>query len=160
MDEQPNSGDLPSEPQGVLGDGALQPGRYNMRLIRRAIREDWPLSPETRKLVVEQMGDVVRLGKTDRNKIGAALVLVAADGVNVKRERLDVQVEQPQAPTTAVQVNVNFGDAVRELIAHRTTVAGGEAGLVGQLGEPRALENGHSPEPPGGETNGHRNGHA
>lgn len=74
---------------GILGDGSLHPGKYNMALARRAIKAGWPISDEVKKLVVDQMAEVVGSSDDERNRIGAARVLVAADGVNARREAAD-----------------------------------------------------------------------
>lgn len=100
--------DEPSPP-GVLGDGALQPGKYNLALVRRAIREDWPIPAETRKLLVDQLAKVIGESKKERNKIAASRVLVAADSVNVKRESNDLREDQGMAsdensPTVHIHV--------------------------------------------------------
>jgi hypothetical protein len=107
--------DEPDEPQGVLGDGALRPGKYNMALVRRAIREDWPIPNDLRRALVEQMGAVLTsqievvyamdeedreevIDSAVRNKIAAAKVLIAADSVNAKREAMDQKDEHLLMP--------------------------------------------------------------
>lgn len=82
--------------QGVLGDGALQAGKYNMAIARRAIRNDWPISEEVRKLVADQMASIIGNGRTERDRIAAAKVLVAADSVNQRREAMDQADEHHQ----------------------------------------------------------------
>ncbi len=72
-----------------LGDGDLHAGRYNMALLRRAIRSDWPIPEEARSIVAEQMTKIVKSSRKIRDKVAAAKVLVDADKVNVSRESLD-----------------------------------------------------------------------
>ena len=76
----------------------MHPGRYNMALVRRAIREDWPIPPAVRAMVVNQMALVVGRGEDERNRIAASKVLVAADAVNAKREGMDQADEHKQLP--------------------------------------------------------------
>lgn len=64
-------------------------GGKDMRLLRRAIKEGWPISPEIRQLVVSQMALVVGRSEEERSKVAAARVLVAADAINAKREAMD-----------------------------------------------------------------------
>ena len=94
---------------GVLGDGFLHAGKYNMRLVGRAIREDWPIPPELRAMLVEQMGKIVDKGKNNRDKIAASKVLVSADTVNVKREALDIQAD---APVNMPMVGINVSNGI------------------------------------------------
>lgn len=105
MIAEPENADDDSEPRGVLGDGALRPGKYNMALARRAIREDWPMSAEMRTLLINQMALVVGRSPDERNKIGAARVMVAADSVNVRREEMD-QRDEHKAQPDLVDINV------------------------------------------------------
>lgn len=119
------------EPKGVLGDGAMRPGKYNMALVRRAIREDWPIPPDIRKAIVEQMAAVVtseiRIVYTDkdediedavdaavRNKIAAAKVLVAADSVNAKREAMDQKDEHILFPKVVLTQSLDVPTMTNE----------------------------------------------
>jgi hypothetical protein len=78
------------EPEGGQGEESAHHGRGTMAMVRRAIREEWPISPATKAAVVEQMDRIVRRTRNNRDKIAAAKVLVAADGVNVRREAVAV----------------------------------------------------------------------
>jgi hypothetical protein len=73
--------------RGVLGGGYARPGRANLRLIRRAIRERWALPANKRQALVEHLLAVVAVGHA-RNAIAAAWCLLDADRVNrqLKRE--------------------------------------------------------------------------
>ncbi len=91
--------------RGVLGDGLTRAGRGNLRLIERAIREDWPISKNIRHKLTFQMGEILD-SPSERNKVAAARVLIAADSVNAKREAIDVAASRtPQA------INLNVGIA-------------------------------------------------
>ena len=76
------------QPKGVLGDGALHAGKYNMALVRRAIKKQWPIDRKRRQAIVDQMALIVDQGEEARDKIAAAKVLVSADAVNAKRESM------------------------------------------------------------------------
>lgn len=123
--------DEPDEPKGVLGDGALRPGKYNMALVRRAIREDWPIPNDLRKALVEQMGAVLTseirvvyaqdedereeiIDSAVRNKIAAAKVLVAADAVNAKREAMDQKDEHLLMPKMVLHGHGTIGEMTNE----------------------------------------------
>lgn len=78
-----DNGDSP----GVLGDGGLHPGKYNMALVRSAIRKGYPIPEELKKKLIDQMELVMGAAEEPRDKIGAAKVIIAADMVNVRREQ-------------------------------------------------------------------------
>jgi hypothetical protein len=60
-----------------------------MALTAQAFRRGWPLTDEIRELVVSAMAGVLVGAESDREKIAAAKVLVAADAVNCKREAIE-----------------------------------------------------------------------
>jgi hypothetical protein len=84
------------EPEGGQGEESAHHGRGTMAMVRRAIREEWPISPATKAAVVEQMDRIVRRTRNNRDKIAAAKVLVAADGVNVRREAVAAGESDPR----------------------------------------------------------------
>ncbi len=93
-----------NETPGVLGESAPLGGKYNAALTRRAIRNRWPIRNQLRRKIVEQMELVVETAASARDKTAAAKVLMAADAINVNRERID----KPQAtPSVNVAVGVN-----------------------------------------------------
>ncbi len=108
MDGQPNADPNPEDElveRGVLGDGLSRAGRGNLKLLERAIREDWPISKNVRHKLTYQMS-VILDSDSERNKVAAARVLIAADNVNAKREAIDVAASRsPQA------INLNVGIA-------------------------------------------------
>ena len=71
-----------------------------MLLTRRAIRSDWPIPAGARGQIVSEMVRLVFGGASDRVRIGAAKVLIAADAVNVRRESLDLQLERQKPSVT------------------------------------------------------------
>lgn len=77
----------------TLGDGALHPGRYNMAVVRKAIREGYPITDAIRQLIVNQMALVVGRSDSEKNRIAASKVLVTADDQNKKRAELALRAE-------------------------------------------------------------------
>jgi len=90
-----------------------------MALVRRAIRNDWPIPDELRQLVATQMAEVLKgANASSRAKIAASKVVLAADQVNVRREAIDVQAVRAEmmpanqgsvavAPSDNAQTQVN-----------------------------------------------------
>jgi hypothetical protein len=76
--------------RGVLGGGCAHPGRANLRLIRRAIREGWDISEAKRRALVEHLVGVCEAGN-DRNTIAAVRCLIEADCANVRAEALSLR---------------------------------------------------------------------
>jgi hypothetical protein len=83
----------PSDPQpaaaslfrGVLGGGCARPGKANLRLIRRAIREGWDIPKAQRRALIEHLLGVIHSGHA-RNAIAAAWCLVEAERANLRQE--------------------------------------------------------------------------
>jgi hypothetical protein len=84
-----------------LGDGDLHPGKANMRLIRRAIKNGWNVPEEYKAAVVEQMAKVATESDDERNRIAASKVLVAADSVDARFQQAS---DKPDHPSTVVNV--------------------------------------------------------
>lgn len=103
------------QPQGGLGGLASERNQTSdIAVVRRAIRDDWPISPAMRQLIANQMALIVGRGESDtRSKVAAARVLVAADSVNAKREAMDINAERGISQTN-VSVNVGVGVKVVE----------------------------------------------
>lgn len=151
--EQP-AADAPATAQtaGVLGDGALHPGKGNLRLLARAIRERWPISEDVRARVVNQMSKVVDGSPEERNVIAAARVLVQADACNLREQALD----QPQTVlhhhSGAVGVGivelrqeVLHDPNYLEFLRHRAAAENGDAGVVRANDQQRPLEDAAAP---------------
>ena len=58
----------------------------DIRLIRTAIKKEWPITPQIRRIIVDQMVEIVGTDADTRVKIAAAKTLVSADGINAKRK--------------------------------------------------------------------------
>ena len=107
---QPGEGSTPDakpvESEVMFGDGALHAGKGNMALLRRAVRERWPMTDERRAMLLDQMFGIVERSPDPRNKIAAAKVIVTADSINVNQQKIDTPKE------SNVNLNVSGGMAV------------------------------------------------
>ncbi len=85
---------------GIGGNLFIKPEneRSDTKIIERAIRNDWPIPASIRNQIVNRMSDIVGTSPEERNQIAAARVIVAADGVNVRREALDQKEQQYREP--------------------------------------------------------------
>jgi len=99
--------------------------RKELNLVRRAIREGWPVTPDTRALTVLQLEEL--LGHLDaRVRVNAARALIAAGVVNLQQARvaldlLRFETEQDLlARVKALEEEEEAGD-----------VSGGEGGEAG-----------------------------
>lgn len=147
---------------GVLGDGELHPGKYNMAIARKAIREKWPITDQIRQLVINQMALVVGKSEDERNRIAASKVLVAADSVNTRRE----EIETPQQHEHHVHGAVVVEDLRMKILNDRNLLeqlrdiyptGDGQPGDVCGDGGP-AMEVCETPEEAGPSDHGHTNG--
>ncbi len=69
---------------GVLGGGCAQPGKANLRLIRRALRGGWDIPEAKRATLVEHLAGVFGSGHA-RNSIAAFRCLIEIDRVNERK---------------------------------------------------------------------------
>lgn len=95
---------------GPLGDGDLHPGKYNMRLIRRAIKNGWNVPEEYKAAVVEQMAKVATESDDERNRIAASKVLVAADSVDARFQQAAENNPLEHSSSTTNVLNVTVAD--------------------------------------------------
>ncbi len=88
----------------------------DLKLVRQAIHNRWPIKPEMRQLVLNQLLLIVagrRMDGTekaeddidDRTRVNATRVFVAADAINQK-------IEEAEKERPAVNVNVNVPIAI------------------------------------------------
>jgi hypothetical protein len=92
---------------------------WEVRLVKRAIKEGWPITEEQKALVVGKVSSIVANCKTPKHVVAAAKVLVSADVANTNREKsllaneLAIQAAEKgiappgSTPNVNVQVNVN-----------------------------------------------------
>lgn len=156
----------PPPPPPTIGDGALHPGRYNMAVVRKAIKENYPITDAIRQLVTSQMALVVGRSQSEKSRIAAAKVLVTADAQNVKRAELALRTEsfetdvengfsrntvnvnitleatQQQAELAALAAEIRAGRVVEGLFTQREVIDCGadgaprDSGTQGQDGNP------------------------
>jgi hypothetical protein len=72
-------GDRELLPSGILGQDTSTPGRANLRLIRRAIRADWPIPTEKKKALVRHLSAVAIHCPHTWSRLAAIMALVEAD---------------------------------------------------------------------------------
>lgn len=60
-----------------------------MELYRRAFKERWPIPPELRPQLAEEMRKVLLQSDDIRTKVAAAKALLEADKVNLEQEKRD-----------------------------------------------------------------------
>lgn len=141
-----------------LGDNNLHAGKGNMRLIQRAIKNGWPIPDELRQKVMSQMEKIVDGGESERDRIGAAKVILAADMVNVKREDMGRQgaKDPPAGVNVLIQNNVTGGSVsvvqeglkepdYLEYLERRALEEDRHASPVCEDVQPGPLANGHAP---------------
>jgi hypothetical protein len=73
-------------PSGVLGGGPPRPGKANLRLLLRAIRNGWDLSAEQCRALVEHLEGVLRSGRA-RDELAAVGCIIACARANQDRRR-------------------------------------------------------------------------
>lgn len=88
--------------------------RSDMQLIRRAIRNDWPLSAEIREEAVIAARKILKGARSHRDKLAAIKILAEADKMNALRERMD-QRDKHKVMPSLVNVNVTHKTDVQEL---------------------------------------------
>jgi hypothetical protein len=87
---------------GERGDSGFSP--RDVRLIRRAINEGWPVTPKRRAVIVRQLMRVLtRKESKPREKTQAARVLMASDAQNLVRVRLEIELLKMELAQQAVK---------------------------------------------------------
>lgn len=82
-----------------------------------AVSREWPITPDGRKLIVDEMMVIVETSKSARSKIGASRVVLSADGVNVQREKIATPQEHVHRlgePLRVTGIHVEAQDRVIE----------------------------------------------
>ena len=92
MDEPSKNGQSNHELEGIGGQPIVdsRTSVKDLRLLQRAARHKWPVKNHHRKLVVNQMEDILKNADDPRTVVAAARVLIAADSVNIHRETNEV----------------------------------------------------------------------
>lgn len=86
------------------GRGEVYGRRADLRLARKAMRQDWPITPDIRERVVAAaLGIMSNPAVGSQRQLAAARLLVAADSVNARREATAVTERQGEV-SAATQV--------------------------------------------------------
>lgn len=86
----------------------------SLRMIRRAFREQWPMTSDERREAIECCLRVVRNPDADtRAQVAAVQALIAADNVNAKRESTDTQADAAEQRLLRDQLRNLLSDPVR-----------------------------------------------
>lgn len=101
-----STGDLiDSFPAGRSAEAGGELSRSDLRMIRAAIKNEYPINEAVRKLIVSKLSLIVGRSPDERQQVAAARVLVAADAVNVKREQLQQADIHKQLPDKHLHVH-------------------------------------------------------
>lgn len=96
--------------QDQVGKGLLlQTSRAldDMQMIRRAIRDDWPVPAEFRKKLTQRLNDLIEDEDISPDiLIQAGRTMIAADSVNVRREAMDQADEHAKSGKGGINVNI------------------------------------------------------
>jgi hypothetical protein len=141
--------------------------REEAALLRRAIRERWPIKPEYREGIANRMVAIAIDSKSGaRASISAARVLVAADKLNLDEE-LKATPDQIEVTHSGT---VDIRGAIGELLGNQDYVEFQRQRALARDTDPRAIcqlresgypsvvANGKAHGDPRPGTNGHRNG--
>lgn len=71
--------------------------KSDLNMARRAIRNRWPMTAETREKIRAEAMRLMAESDSDRAKLGAMKVLLEMDRLNIAVTNLDVQVEKNEA---------------------------------------------------------------
>jgi hypothetical protein len=89
-----------------------------VRLVARAIRQEWPITPEARQRAIDRVMSILDSTESETRALRCVQTLVAADSVNVKREGNDVAEVDAQlsASAAAMQAALNAHPEVLEAL--------------------------------------------
>ena len=91
---------------GKLLDDAAHTGQ-DAQLIRRAIRNRWPIPERLKAQVIATMGEIVTMSDDNRDRIAASKVIAQAEGQN----QVDELAEEKNA-------RLDAGKATENVVAH------------------------------------------
>ena len=118
---------------GGLGGTTERHARHDMKLIERALINQYPMTPETRARVIDEATAIMTSSDSERNRLMAARVLVMADGLNVKREAIAVKPVQGTTINVVSQnANILAASAIREMFADGTIQGAIETSCLGE----------------------------
>ncbi len=128
---QPNNG-------GGLG-GSTELSRADVQLVSRAVKREWPISPEIKTTVIKKLSHIVETDESARNVVSAAKTLVAADALNARREQIETPVKHEHDHSGSIDV-----DERRTILIAELGRAGGRGDGQPRLGSGNGNGNGHS----------------
>ena len=76
--------------------------RSDLQLVRRAIREGWPVSAEVKRLIIDDVGRIFDTAESMRLKAQAAQLVVAMESENQRAELKTVPVWHTRLPIRSV----------------------------------------------------------
>lgn len=144
------------------GQGEEPPTRSEMVLYQRAIRNRWPVGPKLKRRIVRAMAKVVENhDSNERDKIGAARVLVAADALNAKREQTESQADTAGQVQRHEHLHANVTELLNDpeyLAYRRSRLRDADAGAVRGLCESGPMADGGDARADRRGSNGHHHG--
>ena len=126
---------MPRYPGGLGGPC----GSRDTRLVALALKQRWPISDEVRKLLVHRMTQTLAKSESERNRIAAAKVILAVDGLNM-------QAEQGQSADATNLDELTMSP--EEIDADLATASGEQPGGPSDAGGERELVAGETPAAP------------
>ena len=104
--------------------------RRDIRLVGRAMREDWPTTPERKQEAIEALMGVIRMGDPDLS-VEAFKALVKADEANMKRRMLDLKQQEMDE-----QRRARLLEFARNLPAGELAKLASDHGYIVEAGQP------------------------
>lgn len=112
-----------------LGDNPLDiRGRKDVALLRSAIRQRWQIPEHVKEDVIDTMATILRTANSDRDRINAARLLLAADKLNLTEEQGVTGDGSPASMTVLITPEAAKGMTQAELdakLAELDAAAGG-----------------------------------
>jgi len=149
VSKKPQTEQLESEPKSVIaelfGEGG-DPKNGDIRIARRAIRNDWGIDPETRQLVIGKMASIIKGESPNgrpvrlREMISAGRTIIAADSLHARREQSDIDAAKSNLGVKTdvnLNVEVNISQQVQQAMAS-------EPAYLEWIREQRLRECGHA----------------
>lgn len=147
------------------GDSTL-PSKADIKLWRRALRENWPISADDRNQIIRDMMDAFIMSESTRDKINAAKVIMLGDSLNVKRASMIGAANKTQQATQVNVTNNNIVQVVesddwygtRAAAESRVVATSGNGSPAGNIAVTGEIQSG-GVRPPLGQNGNGTNGH-
>ena len=91
--EVSDNSQIASEGAGGRGGALFSNPKHlqtDLKMIERAVKNRWPISDELKALIAERVTGIVETSESTRDVINAARVAIQADGLNAKREAMEL----------------------------------------------------------------------